>query len=204
MKVAIYVRVSTDDKGQDPMVQLYKCRSYCENQGHEIIKEFIDEGVSGDTYYYDRPNGKKLEQLINKNKIQGIICFAIDRFSRQSPLKILPLLTHLRSKGIVFASVTEPIFNMESEVSEPMRYFYTWFNNYFLKQHKIKVKAGIEKAQKYGTKSGKTIGRERKANYDLIINLHQQGKNISNIARELKINKSSVFHAIKLFKNRSL
>jgi len=202
MKVAIYTRVSTDDKGQDPKVQIYRCRDYCEKNKHTIVAEFIDEGVSGDTYYYDRPDGKKLDNLIKRNKIEGIVCFAMDRFSRQNPLKILPLINHLRSSGIIFISVTEPIFNLESELSEPMRYFYTWFNNYFLKQHKEKVMAGLDKAKKYGTKSGKSIGRERKANYDEIIVLYKEGSTISEIARKLEINKSSVSHAIKLFKNR--
>ena len=92
MKVCIYARVSTDDKGQDPEVQINRCRDYCIQQNHVIITELVDEGISGDTFFYDRPEGKKLYKLINLNKVDGIVCFAIDRFSRQSPLKILPLL----------------------------------------------------------------------------------------------------------------
>ncbi len=34
MKVALYARVSTDDKGQDPETQLLSLREFCEREGH--------------------------------------------------------------------------------------------------------------------------------------------------------------------------
>jgi len=196
MKIAIYCRVSTDDKGQDPKVQLDKCRDYCKLHDHIIVAEILEEGISGDTFYYDRPEGKKLSELIEKNKIEGIVCFSIDRFSRQNPMKILPLLNSLKDRGIKFISVTEPVFNMEGQFSEPMRYMLSWFSNYFLVQHKIKVLSGMQRAKDKGTKSGKAIGRERKADYTRIVELHNQGRSISQIARELNYNKSSVKNAI--------
>lgn len=196
MKVCIYARVSTDDKGQDPVVQIDKCQSYCEMHNHEIVEILRDEGVSGDTFYYDREGGKQLQELMNKNRIQGVVVFAMDRFSRQSPLKILPMLNSFKDSGITFISVTEPIFNMEGDFAEPMRYMITWFSNYFLKQHVTKVRAGLDKAKKYGTKSGKPIGRERKADYEDILCMHEHGVSISQIAKRLGYNKSSVKHAI--------
>jgi hypothetical protein len=36
MRVAIYARVSTDDKGQDPENQLRELRAWCVNSGHTI------------------------------------------------------------------------------------------------------------------------------------------------------------------------
>lgn len=197
MKVAIYCRVSTDDKGQDPQVQLEKCKSYCNLQGHDVVESFIDEGITGDSFYYDRPSGSKLDVLIQKGKIEGIVCFSIDRFSRQNPMKILPLLNSLRSKGIVFLSVTEPIFNMESEFAEPMRYMLAWFSSYFLVQHKKKVNAGLDKARQFGTKSGKAIGKPRKADYDLIRTRFNDLHSVSAVARELNVSKGSVHNALK-------
>ena len=196
IKVAIYCRVSTDDKGQDPKVQLEKCRSYCELHSHTIYAEFIDQGISGDSFYYDRPQGKLLYELINKNKIEGIVCFSIDRFSRQSPMKILPLLSSLKDRGILFISITESAFNMEGEFAEVIRYLIAWFGNYWLISHKKKVNAGIDKARKFGTKSGKPIGRKRIANYEEVLKLWNQGKSINSIAKQLGINNSSVYHAI--------
>ena len=47
MKVGIYARVSTSDKGQDVNLQLNPLREFARARGFEIYDEFIDEGHSG-------------------------------------------------------------------------------------------------------------------------------------------------------------
>ena len=42
MRVAIYARVSTDDKGQDPENQLRELRDWASNSGHTINREYVD------------------------------------------------------------------------------------------------------------------------------------------------------------------
>jgi DNA invertase Pin-like site-specific DNA recombinase len=42
MRVAIYARVSTDDKGQDPENQLGELRDWVINSGHTISREYVD------------------------------------------------------------------------------------------------------------------------------------------------------------------
>jgi DNA invertase Pin-like site-specific DNA recombinase len=42
MRVAIYARVSTDDKGQDPENQLAQLRQWCATAGHPIVEEYVD------------------------------------------------------------------------------------------------------------------------------------------------------------------
>jgi DNA invertase Pin-like site-specific DNA recombinase len=42
MRMAIYARVSTDDKGQDPENQLCQLRDWCRHTGHDIVAEYID------------------------------------------------------------------------------------------------------------------------------------------------------------------
>jgi DNA invertase Pin-like site-specific DNA recombinase len=43
MRVAIYARVSTNDKGQDPENQLRELRDWCASSGHTIIREHVDQ-----------------------------------------------------------------------------------------------------------------------------------------------------------------
>jgi hypothetical protein len=45
MKVAVYVRVSTD--GQDPEVQLAPLRAHLTARGWHLVEEFVDRGYSG-------------------------------------------------------------------------------------------------------------------------------------------------------------
>src|SRR6516165_650324 len=42
MRIAIYARVSTDDKGQDPENQLQELRAWALNSGHAIGGEYVD------------------------------------------------------------------------------------------------------------------------------------------------------------------
>ena len=41
-RVAIYARVSTLDKGQDPQTQLHQLRQYADLRKFDIIGEFVD------------------------------------------------------------------------------------------------------------------------------------------------------------------
>src|SRR5262249_56252360 len=42
MRVAIYARVSADDKGQDPENQLRELRDWVVNSGHTVSREYVD------------------------------------------------------------------------------------------------------------------------------------------------------------------
>ncbi|WP_435357732.1 recombinase family protein [Emticicia sp. SJ17W-69] len=42
LRVALYARVSTLDKGQDPETQLIQLRAYAQKRNFEISGEFID------------------------------------------------------------------------------------------------------------------------------------------------------------------
>jgi DNA invertase Pin-like site-specific DNA recombinase len=42
MRVAIYARISTDDKGQNPENQLRELRDWVINSGHVISQEYVD------------------------------------------------------------------------------------------------------------------------------------------------------------------
>ena len=46
MKVAIYARVSTDDKGQDPLNQLMELREFAVRQGRTVVREYTDEATA--------------------------------------------------------------------------------------------------------------------------------------------------------------
>jgi DNA invertase Pin-like site-specific DNA recombinase len=42
MRVAVYARVSTDDRGQDPENQLQELREWCASVGHTVSAEYVD------------------------------------------------------------------------------------------------------------------------------------------------------------------
>ena len=48
MRVAVYARVSTTDKEQDPETQLMPLRNFCQAQGWEIYREYVDKASALD------------------------------------------------------------------------------------------------------------------------------------------------------------
>lgn len=189
MKVVIYARVSTDDKDQDPERQILKCRQYCELHNHEVMHE-VKEHHKGDTSPFNRPGFKE----INTKRTEAIIVYGIDRLTRQHPTKVMNLLNYLKQGGCLVISVTEPIFNMESEFAEPMQYFMGWWNNYFLKKLSKDVKSGLEKARA----KGKRLGRpEVQANKYHVKKLRDEGKSLRDIARITNLSLGKVQRCIK-------
>lgn len=178
MKVVIYARVSTDDKDQNPDRQLIRCRRYCEDHGHTIVKELVDYHT-GDSSLSERPSGSQ----INNYSDHGLVFFSMDRLTREHPTKVMLLLNNLEDRGIKVMSATEPAFNLESDFSEVILYIMSWFNNWYLKELKKNVKSGLDRARA----RGKVLGRPKaKFNeyraYELLIN---QNKPLREVAKEL-------------------
>ena len=45
-KVSIYARVSTDDKGQDPLNQILELREFASRQVWIVVREYADEATA--------------------------------------------------------------------------------------------------------------------------------------------------------------
>lgn len=184
-----YNRVSTDNRDQDPKSNYHKTKDYINSQEYNYLGEYVDNGVSGNTYYYEREKGKELyglvQEYIKKNKELVICVFSIDRFTRQEPTLAKYLLYTLKNKGVRVESATEVIFSEDSEFTEPMQFMVLWFNYYFLQQHSKKVKAGMEKRKLEGKNIGRGIIKE-------VIGSGQNKKTIFYSPEELDIIHESI------------
>jgi len=185
VKVFVYARCSTDDMGQNPESQLLACRNFAALYKHEVVGEFIDNGVSGDTVIWQRPAGKQLDAALKAGKAQGLICFSVDRFSRQNPFKVNELLQGIKREGVTFISVSEPIFSSDNEFSEVMQFMMTWFGAYYLTKQKKAIKTGIVRFKATNGRWGRKplSGWHRKR----VIEARKQGKSIRAIASELEL-----------------
>ena len=79
MKVGLYARVSTDDKGQTPETQMDIIRDIAIKRGYEIEGEYIDFKSGKDA---NRPQWKKLMEKIENEEIDGIMALRLDRVMR--------------------------------------------------------------------------------------------------------------------------
>lgn len=83
-RVAIYIRWSTEEQTEGTTLaeQREGCEHYLHSQGWFVNPEliFIDDGYSGGNL--DRPGMRQLRDLIQKNEVDCVVVFKIDRLSR--------------------------------------------------------------------------------------------------------------------------
>jgi DNA invertase Pin-like site-specific DNA recombinase len=93
MRVAIYARVSTKDKGQDTENQLHQLRAFAEQHG---------------TIYQVYTAFKQLLLEAYQKKFDLVVFWRLDRFSREGALATLRYLKELKDHGVNYKSYTEP------------------------------------------------------------------------------------------------
>lgn len=115
MRIAIYARVSTDDKGQDPENQLRQLREWCANAGDHIVGEYIDK-ESGRKGAKDRKRFAALFEDAHRRKFDAVLFWSLDRFSREGMVPTILHLQHLTASGVGFHSYTEPHLATDNEL----------------------------------------------------------------------------------------
>ena len=71
-RVAIYARVSTKDKGQNPEMQLSELREYCGRRGWKVTGEYVDVGVSG-----SKSSRPQLDRLMRDARLRRVDVIAV-------------------------------------------------------------------------------------------------------------------------------
>jgi len=155
MRTALYARVSTSDKGQDPEMQLRELREYCQRRDFTIAGEYVDVGVSGSKD--SRPELNKLMLDAAKRKFDAVVVWRFDRFAR-SVSHLLRALETFRSVGIEFVSYSEAI-----DTSTPVgKMTFTVLGAVAELERSLiieRVRAGVRNARA----KGKRLGRPRVA-----------------------------------------
>ena len=119
MRAAIYARVSTADKEQNPETQLLPLREFCEAQGFEVVGEFVDQAPATDLLR--RTAWRDLLDQASKRKMDLLLVWRIDRAFR-SVLDAAQTLERLRSWGVGLRSYQEPWLDTTSPFGEALYY----------------------------------------------------------------------------------
>ena len=101
MRAAIYARVSTLDKGQDPENQLRELRAWCANSGHTITREYV-ERESGRKGADKRKQFAVLFEDAAKRKFDCVLFWALDQFSREGMTQTIIHLQRLTAYEVTF------------------------------------------------------------------------------------------------------
>jgi DNA invertase Pin-like site-specific DNA recombinase len=103
-RAALYTRVSTVD--QNPETQGIELRQFARERGYEIVREYVDHGVSGTKVR--RPALDQLLKDANRHKFDAVLVWSCDRLAR-STKHFLQVLDDLNELGIQFLSQREAI-----------------------------------------------------------------------------------------------
>jgi len=109
MRVALYARVSSEKQDVDLSIsaQLRSLREYTARNGHEVIKEYVDEAESGKTTA--RPAFREMISAARRSQkpFDLILVWKYSRFARSREDSIV-FKTMLRKNGIRVVSISEP------------------------------------------------------------------------------------------------
>jgi site-specific DNA recombinase len=105
VRVALYLRVSTDDKGQTVENQRLPLREFCAAQGWNDVTEFADEASATDLR--GRVQWRRLLDDCSRRKVNLVLVWRMDRTAR-SVLDAAQTLERLRGWGVGLRSLQEP------------------------------------------------------------------------------------------------
>lgn len=188
MRIWIYARVSTIDK-QDLDTQLIPLREYSKIRGFTIFQEYVDK-IS-----WSKENRPQLNLLMNdvkKRKIDWVLVFRFDRFSR-STKHLINTLDLFNSLGVNFISYNENIDTSTpaGKVLFTMIGAFAEFERSIIKE---RVKAWIIKARTKGV----ILGRPKiYVDKNKIVKLKESWLSFRQIADKLNLKKSNVYSIYK-------
>jgi DNA invertase Pin-like site-specific DNA recombinase len=182
MNAAIYARVSTSDGRQEVENQLTELRRFATTQGWDLTRQYVDHESGGKA---DRLEFKRLFQDASQRKFDVVLFWALDRFTREGALETLQYLNTLSGYGVGYRSYTEAYLDSCGIFKDAV----IAILGTVAKQERVRisqrVRAGLQRAQEQGTRSGKAIGRPKVVfSRDKVLDLRKQRKSWREIARE--------------------
>jgi DNA invertase Pin-like site-specific DNA recombinase len=177
LRVALYARVSTLDKGQDPETQLIQLREYAQRRNFEIMGEFIDyaSGTSEERKQY-----KLMMDAAKKRKLDVVLVWRYDRFAR-STQALVNALKEFKTLGIDFISYQENI-DTTTPTGELIFHVMASLAQFESALISERVKAGMQRAKA----QGKNISRPKLSKIKLkeIMDLKEQGLSMNQISKK--------------------
>jgi len=191
-RAAIYARVSTFDKGQNPETQLAQLRAYAKSRGFTIAHELVDY-ASGTKE--DRANYQKLFDLARKRAIDVVLVWRYDRFAR-STQALVNALVEFRDLGVDFISYQE---NIDTTTAQGKMVFAIMaslaeFESALISE---RVKAGMERARAEGKRIGRAPVAEATKRKIRSLKKRHKALSVRAIAAEVGVSVGTVVNCLR-------
>jgi len=187
MRIGLYSRVSTKDRGQDCENQLAQLREFAAKQGWTVSREYVDHESGAKS---DRVEFQQMFRDAAQRRFDLLLFWSLDRFSREGVLETLTHLNRLTAAGVGYRSFTESYFDSCGIFKDAVISILATV----AKQERIRiserVRAGLERARS----KGKTLGRPRRVvDARKVASLRAQGLGWKRIAGELGIGVGTLY-----------
>lgn len=155
----IYIRLSQEDKdkkyesdSQSVSNQKEILRTYCKNNGFNLIGEYVDDGYSGTNF--ERPGFIQMIEDIKSKKINLVIVKDLSRLGRDHVMTGYYIETYFPENKVRFISIVENYDSIKNQASNDSSTFIIACNDYYSKQNSLKIRNVLDSKRK----DGKFIG----------------------------------------------
>ena len=172
-RACLWLRVSTDSKGQDPELQRADLEQVCAQRGWEIVKVYeVEESAFGKR---PREQFQAMLEDARKGKFDVLVVWSMDRFSREGEWSVSRIMAALQDWRVQFYSYNEPFL----DTTDPFAGFLIPLFAWLARQESIRkgkaVKLGMEKAKAQGKAVGRPVVVDR-VDAELVARLRNEGK----------------------------
>ena len=189
-RTAIYARVSTKDRGQEVENQFAEFERYCE--AHHAQPLIYREQETG-TGKRRRPVFDQMLRDADTGRFSVLVIWALDRLTREGPLKTMLVLNRLYLAGIKVKSLKEPWLDPDSPLYELMVPILAWIAKQEAQRTSERVRAGLLLARAKGKHLGRPKGRlspQINVDLDAMRVRLASGQSLRSIARDLGVSPS--------------
>ena len=193
--VALYGRVSTQDGKQDPETQLRELREWAGRNGDQVVEEYVDLASGSKA---DRSALQRLFKDAHARRFDTVYIWALDRLSREGISPMLAYIEKLKAAGVRLRSLRDSWLDTDHPTTPLLISVLAWVAEQERQRICERVQAGIARAKKQGTKSGKAIGRPAALVSLLpLLKLRERGLSVAACAQELHVSESTVKRALR-------
>jgi len=190
MRTALYARVSTRDKGQNPDNQLQALREYAAGRGFTVVTEYVDHDSGAKEH---RPALTSLLRDAARGRFDFLLFWSLDRITRRGVWTAIDFLHQLDTHNIKFRSLQQPEIDTSTTWGPVIVAVFAALAQLEREMLRERTKAGLRRAQA----QGKQLGRPRRiVDVRQVEELRQAGNSFAAIAKTLGTSAATIARRI--------